>query len=111
MFIDCIYIRGARESHKECIPLGVDLAAVPFGEGTPHDKSLVSQQGCVLIAQSIQQLCRTFDVSEQEGYRTFGDLSLVIHPISSYTLLTLPSSRSLLVNPLSLSLQRFNAAR
>jgi hypothetical protein len=55
---------GAGECHEEGIPLGVDLAAVPFGEGIPEDIPLVSQQGCVLVAQSIQQLCRAFDVSE-----------------------------------------------
>ena len=67
-------VRGAWEGDEESVALGVDLAAVPFGEGAPQDTSLVSQQGSILISQAIKQLGRAFYVGEQEGYRTFREL-------------------------------------
>jgi hypothetical protein len=59
---------SGREREEEGVSLGVDLDAGVFGAGLSHDSAVVGERLVVgLVADLLEQLCRAFDVGEEEG--------------------------------------------
>ena len=70
-------ILASLERHEERVALGVDLAAVMCRESSSQDALMLVEHVAVDATQLLQQLCRAFDVGEEERDGSAGQLAHV----------------------------------
>jgi hypothetical protein len=66
----------AAEDGEERVPLGLDLDAAGLCEGSAHEPVVRAQNFAVAVTpEALQELCRAFDIAEQERHRPCGQRS------------------------------------